>query len=427
MWLEKNILALSAIGILLFSVSIVGNTMTRSTYAEQSCENLKVEKPTATGYAYNNNPGKAVDNNFNTYWQRNAKGSWIDLELEEGNTICHITVAWHLGDTRSYYFKISISNGTSAYTDVYKGKSSGKTERLETYEFADKIASHVKITVNGNTRDHRAFIDEIRVYGYKPIVMPPPEPIPEPTPEPVPPPISNNTSNKYFFATMLQYVSIDAQVGMYGPNMATADQSKIHVGKNAQVTSAQLDGLLSLPGTHGMEYFTLAEISNNAPALKGKGIEFISYDLEPGANYSPEREVNDPVGSVSNASKIAHDNGLLLMCTPSRAITANYGPQLAPYCDLYHIQSQGLQDNPAAFEAFVESITAKLRANNPDIKITIQFSTQRGSAPGMTLLETMQHDFGRVEESVDGVTLWFSGSNIAVVKSFAEWFNANYR
>ncbi len=239
---------------------------------------------------------------------------------------------------------------------------------------------------------------------------------------------SGSTANKYFMATMLQYVDINKQVDIYKPSMKSSDKARIHVGLNQKVTDAQLKGLMSLPGSHGMEYFSLAEIKANAPLLKSKGIEFIDYDLEPGSGHSPSSDLANPVASIKAASKAAHDNGLLFQCSPSRKITTDYGAQLAPYCDQYHIQAQALQGSPAQYESYVKSTAAKLRQNNPDIVISVQLSTQRESASGMTLLETFKHDYARVADYVDGITLWFSNndSSLNVVESFAKWFDANY-
>ncbi len=243
------------------------------------------------------------------------------------------------------------------------------------------------------------------------------------------PPVDNVPgAKKYFMATMLQYVNTDRQVDIYKPNMISSDKARIHVGLNRQVTHEQLDGLLSLPGSHGMEYFSLAEIKENAPHLKSKGIEFIDYDLEPGSGHSPRSDLADPVASIRAASKAAHDNGLLFQCSPSKRITTDYGAQLAQYCDQYHIQAQSLQTNPAQYESFVKSTVQKLRQNNPDIVISVQLSTQRESANGMSLFETMKNDFARVADDVDGVSLWFANNNssLNVVESFAKWFDANY-
>ena len=239
---------------------------------------------------------------------------------------------------------------------------------------------------------------------------------------------ADTAGTKYFMATMLQYVDTNKQVDIYKPNMITSDKGRIHVGLNNQVIDSQLSGLISLPGSHGMEFFSLSEIKTNAPILKAKGLNFIDYDLEPGTGHSPYSDLADPVASIRAASKAAHDNGLLFQCSPSKQITTDHGAELAPYCDQYHIQAQSLQGSPDQYESFVKSTAAKLRNSNPNIMISVQLSTQRESASGMTLLGTMEYDFGHVSSHVDGVSLWFSNTDsaLSVVKSFAEWFDTNY-
>jgi hypothetical protein len=238
------------------------------------------------------------------------------------------------------------------------------------------------------------------------------------------------STSKKIFATVLPYVNLSTQSDIYSPHMTATDDSKLHVGLNKGFTDAQLTMVKSLDGIHGVEFFSLAEIQNYAPTLKAKGFDYVSYDLEPGTTYSPQSEVNDPVGSVRKASEIAHANGLLLEVAPSRAITTAYGEQIAPYVDMYHIQSQALQGQPTQFESYVKSMSAKLKAANPNLKsITIQFSTNREAASGMTLQQTMQHDWNLCSDYVDGVTVWFSNNDtsLSVLRTFVDWFDANGR
>jgi hypothetical protein len=238
--------------------------------------------------------------------------------------------------------------------------------------------------------------------------------------------IPDLSSRSKLFATVLPYVSLATQSDIYAPHMTATDDSKLHVGLNKGFTDAQLTMVKSLDGIHGVEFFSLAEIRQYAPTLKAKGFDYVSYDLEPGATYSPQSEVDDPVGSVRRASEIAHANGLLLEVAPSRAITTAYGEQLAPYVDMYHIQSQALQGRPADFESYVKTMSEKLRAANPSLKsVTIQFSTNREAASGMTLQETMQHDWNLCSDYVDGLTVWFSNNDasLSVLRIFVDWFD----
>lgn len=588
--------------------------------ATQQCEDTQIGKITAS--ASTRSPTNAIDDNLDTRWTAQGKGSWIKADLGEHKVVCYIDIMWYKGDSRIYSFTIYTSENGSEWDTVYHGKSSGRTLDTERYDFADTTARWVKVRLDGNQWNYWHDITEIDVYtaaasaadtkapdveitshandstiissssqitvqgtasddmsGVKIVevsvdgrayvgatpkasgdwsswsvsvdlgtpgtheIVPratdnagnqalnpirvtfqkdttPTQDTTNPTVaitspadgstvsanegkitiqgtasdsgsgvkmvevkvnngayvEAVPratgdwsswtatvpvssgsasitsratdnagnqgtssisvtvaadnnnPPPPAATADKYFMATMLQYVDTDKQVNIYKPNMISSDKARIHVGLNKQVTNAQLNGLLSLPGSHGMEFFSLKEIKANAPHLKAKGIEFIDYDLEPGSGHSPSSDLSDPVASIRAASKAAHDNGLLFQCSPSKKITTNYGAQLAPYCDQYHIQAQSLQGSPAQYESFVKSTVTKLRQNNPDIVISVQLSTQRESANGMSLLETFKHDFARVADDVDGVSLWFSNndSSLNVVESFAKWFDANY-
>jgi hypothetical protein len=56
-----------------------------------------------------------------------------------------------------------------------------------------------------------------------------------------------------------------------------------------------LGSAFQLPGVKGVEYSSLAQIKSNAAALKAKGVEFISYNIE--AAYTPSDEMANPVSS----------------------------------------------------------------------------------------------------------------------------------
>jgi hypothetical protein len=233
---------------------------------------------------------------------------------------------------------------------------------------------------------------------------------------------------KYLKATILQYVDINTQVGVFKPNMVATDIGRIHVGLNKPITSAQEAGLFSLPGLHGAEFFSLAEIQNQSAGLKSRGYDYVDYDLEPGDGHSPDSDLVDPVASIIAASQAAHAAGLTLECSAARAITRDYGAQFAPYCETIHIQAQGLQTDPAAYEAAVRDMAAKLRAANPAVKLSIQVSTQREPAPGLTVLETMKQCIARSIDAVDGASVWYANNttDIEILRSFAEWFHVTY-
>ena len=77
--------------------------------------------------------------------------------------ICSVDIAWYRGDTRTNNFVISVSSDGTAFANVYSGKSNGTTAEFEKYSFQEVSARYVKITVNGNSMNQRASINEIDV------------------------------------------------------------------------------------------------------------------------------------------------------------------------------------------------------------------------------------------------------------------------
>jgi hypothetical protein len=153
------------------------NAITRDAEAA-SLSNLPIVKTSANGYesGTTNYPQKAIDNRFDTRWSNYGKGSWIKLDLGQQLTVSHVDIAWYRGDLRFSYFTVSTSTDDSSYGQVFSGRASGLTTSLERYDFADKVARYVKITVNGNTENQWASISEIDVYGYPSFISisPPP-------------------------------------------------------------------------------------------------------------------------------------------------------------------------------------------------------------------------------------------------------------
>jgi len=59
--------------------------------------------------------------------------------------------------------------------------------------------------------------------------------------------------------------------------------------------------------------------------------------------------------------------------------------------------------------------------------ITVQLSTSRGPASGLTLEQTFEKDWNNVKPYVDGISVWFSGSTTGDLKTFVNWFDTNGR
>ena len=61
-----------------------------------------------------------LDNNLNTRWSNNGKGSWIQLDLGTSKNICSVNIAWYKGNERQNNFVISTSKDGSTFTKVLK-------------------------------------------------------------------------------------------------------------------------------------------------------------------------------------------------------------------------------------------------------------------------------------------------------------------
>jgi hypothetical protein len=182
-----------------------------------------------------------------------------------------------------------------------------------------------------------------------------------------------------------------------------------------------LQHTMQLPGKHGVQYFSLAEIRSKAGSLNNLGVDIVSYDLE--KDGSPPRDLRNPIASVKLASEIVRRYGMEFMVAPSHELTNLYGAQFAKYADVYDIQAQSLQSKPNEYKKFVEQVVNELRSSNPRISIIAQVSTDRGS------LDSMKNCISFVAELVDGVTSWYSGDQKALDKlaSFVAWFSDTYK
>jgi F5/8 type C domain/Bacterial Ig domain len=112
---------------------------------------------------------KLLDNDYDTKWEEEGFGSFIQADLGSVESVCNVGIAWDKGDDRSYNFVISTSDDGTTFTDALRGTSSGSTEALETYDLTDVDSRFIRVTVFGNNDDNNneehdtAAINEIRV------------------------------------------------------------------------------------------------------------------------------------------------------------------------------------------------------------------------------------------------------------------------
>lgn len=236
---------------------------------------------------------------------------------------------------------------------------------------------------------------------------------------------STANAQKFFLALFLQYVNRDAQVNIYGPNMSSEDFTRLRVQNGDQLKSDYITAARNLPGPSGVAFMSSQEIVENAKRIKDLGFTTIEFNLESG--LSPSSDNNNVVAAMKKAADAAHAQGLKFRATPSRAYTTQYGAQIAPYADYYHIQAQALQDNGiTAYRDYVRTQVAKLENANPNMLISVQVSTQQGNAPGLSKLETLKQCVDSVMDRVDGVSVWFGGDDLSLLRSFTQWYNTKW-
>ena len=129
-----------------------------------TCEKLPVTAVTASGND-GNIPSNVLDNNLNTRWSNLGQGSWIQLDLGSKKSICSVDIAWYRGDLRQNNFVISVSDDGTTFTDKLTDTSSLGTAAEKYTLPGGTEGRYVRITVNGNTENDWASINEISVFG----------------------------------------------------------------------------------------------------------------------------------------------------------------------------------------------------------------------------------------------------------------------
>jgi hypothetical protein len=233
------------------------------------------------------------------------------------------------------------------------------------------------------------------------------------------------TKSKFFLAILLQYVDKDNQTNIYGPNLSDNDQTGLRVRNQSSLKPDYITAAKNLSGLAGVTFKSSQAIVDNAKRVKDLGFDFIEFNLE--RDLSPSSDYNNVVSAMKRAADAAHAQELKFRAVPSRSFTTQYGSQIAPFVDYYHIQAQLLQDEGIkAYSDYVHMQVTKLRNANPNLLISVHVSTEQGNLPGLSLLETMKQCVDSVMDVSDGVSLWFGRDDIDTLKLFVEWYNSKY-
>jgi hypothetical protein len=139
---------------------------------QTQCSTATIDSVKASGSATGYPSSYVIDNNLQTRWSNNGKGSWIQLDLGSSKNICSVNIAWFKGNERQSNFVISTSKDGTTFTKVLEKKSNGTTLNLEEYVLPNPNARYIKIIVNGNTQNDYASITETKISIQNPITSP---------------------------------------------------------------------------------------------------------------------------------------------------------------------------------------------------------------------------------------------------------------
>ena len=126
-------------------------------------DEVKVSEATAFGHYRNYVPSNAIDNNPNSRWVGEKNPSSITLDLGDIKRVCGLDIQWFRGETRTYDFIVSVSKDNKKYEVILKDKSRGSTSDAESHVTPDVNARYVRVTVNGNSENNFASINEINI------------------------------------------------------------------------------------------------------------------------------------------------------------------------------------------------------------------------------------------------------------------------
>ena len=119
---------------------------------------------TANGEQSGNPVINAIDNNLNTRWSMEGKGSWIVVDLGDEFVVEAVDIAFYNGNQRKAFFNVLTSLDAKTYKTVLSNmESSGLTTQLERYKFTPVNARYVRVFCNGTTESLWNSITEIRV------------------------------------------------------------------------------------------------------------------------------------------------------------------------------------------------------------------------------------------------------------------------
>lgn len=120
-----------------------------------------------TASAHDGNvPANTVDGSLATRWSASGDGQWISYDLGSTKTVSLVKIAFYNGNIRASTFDVQTSSDGTIWTTRSSRTSSGTTTALETFDFTDVNARHVRILGHGNSSNLWNSYTEVEVWGF---------------------------------------------------------------------------------------------------------------------------------------------------------------------------------------------------------------------------------------------------------------------
>ena len=138
-------------------------------------------------------------------------------------------------------------------------------------------------------------------------------------------------------------------------------------------------------------------------------IDIVGYNLENGQFNRPWEKTN-PVDSVKRMQELVSEYDLLLAFGPDHELAISDGVAVAPYVDIFVLQVQRVQTEPAKVSSFVWPLIPQLRRANPDLEISVQVRTEGDVGDIADLIDDMKNQ-------LDGVSILTSPETVDVAEA----------
>lgn len=155
-------------------------------------------------------------------------------------------------------------------------------------------------------------------------------------------------------------------------------------------------------------FTSVTEAEERLPEM-AETIDIIGYNPEH-RPATPLDEQADPIGSVQRMRALADRYDLPLAVGPDHDFAVEYGVDMAPYVDIFVLQVQRVQTEPATVRNFVLPLARRLRMANRNLQISVQVRTEGDVTALVDLIDSLKH-------TLDGVSILTSPDTVDIAKA----------